>query len=117
MPRLRCETRAFDSTRIALLDPPLHPSTLARRATPTATFAPPRRFPDPPAPYLRPMPHRPAELVPGRRYGLSIEVDGALQHHGPVQFVGWEGAVAVFQGPTGEMRIVEGELMRVDLIR
>ena len=63
------------------------------------------------------MAYRPVRLVPGFRYGVSIEVDGALRHHGPVRFVRWEGAVVVFDGPGGEMQVEEEELVRVDPIR
>ena len=63
------------------------------------------------------MPYRPVPLVPGRRYGVSVEVDGAFQHHGPIRFVGWEGTVVVFEGPTGQVRVEEEDLVRVDLVR
>jgi len=60
------------------------------------------------------MTYRPAELVPGRRYGITINPD--WQHVGPVVFRHMEGTMAVFDGKDGDIWVEVEDLARVDLI-
>jgi hypothetical protein len=61
------------------------------------------------------MAYRPAELVPGHRYGITTNPD--WKHVGPLVFLCLEGTVAVFEGKGGEVRVAVGDLARIDLIQ